>query len=100
MWPVLELKEEWGKIHICIDLCLAQRKREFDKKCLGCLTEYLTRGYPYMTSLFRIGGVKLQLLCGVRIELAVGSLPYPRQAGTPTVWLKGVQPPLGVSRIP
>ena len=25
----------------------------------------------------RIGGVKSQLLCGVRIELAVGSLPYP-----------------------
>ena len=24
----------------------------------------------------RIGGIKLQLLCGVRIELAVGSLPY------------------------
>ena len=26
----------------------------------------------------RMGGIKLQLLCGVRIELAVGSLPYPR----------------------
>ena len=25
----------------------------------------------------RMGGIKLQLLCGVRIELAVGSLPYP-----------------------
>ena len=24
----------------------------------------------------RMGGIKLQLLCGVRIELAVGSLPY------------------------
>ena len=23
-----------------------------------------------------MGGIKLQLLCGVRIELAVGSLPY------------------------
>ena len=34
----------------------------------------------------RMGGIKLQLLCGVRIELAVGSLPYPRQSGTPTVW--------------
>ena len=33
--------------------------------------------------------------CGVRIELAVGSIPYPRQSGTPTVWQKGVQPPLG-----
>ena len=25
----------------------------------------------------RMGGIKLQLLCGVRIELAIGSLPYP-----------------------
>ena len=24
-----------------------------------------------------IGGIKLQLLCGVKMELAVGSLPYP-----------------------
>ena len=24
-----------------------------------------------------MGGIKLQLLCGVRIELAVGYLPYP-----------------------
>ena len=24
----------------------------------------------------RMGGIELQLLCGVRIELAVGSLPY------------------------
>ena len=24
-----------------------------------------------------MGDIKLQLLCGVRIELAVGSLPYP-----------------------
>ena len=24
-----------------------------------------------------MGGIKLQLLCGVRIELAIGSLPYP-----------------------
>ena len=24
-----------------------------------------------------MGGIKLQLLCGVRIELAVGSFPYP-----------------------
>ena len=24
----------------------------------------------------RMGGIKLQLLCGVRIKLAVGSLPY------------------------
>ena len=23
-----------------------KKEREFDKKCLGCLTEYLTRGYP------------------------------------------------------
>ena len=26
----------------------------------------------------RMGGIKLQLSCGVRIELAIGSLPYPR----------------------
>ena len=26
----------------------------------------------------RMGGIVLQLLCGIRIELAVGSLPYPR----------------------
>ena len=26
----------------------------------------------------RIGGIKSQLLCGVRIELAVGSIPYPQ----------------------
>ena len=25
----------------------------------------------------RMSGIKLQLLCGVRVELAVGSLPYP-----------------------
>ena len=24
----------------------------------------------------RMGGIKLQLLCGVRIKLAIGSLPY------------------------
>ena len=34
----------------------------------------------------RIGGVKSQLLCGVRIELAVGFLPNPRQSGAQTVW--------------
>ena len=28
-----------------------------------------------------MGGIKLQLLCGVRIELAVGSLPYPGESG-------------------
>ena len=36
----------------------------------------------------RMGGIKLQLLCGVRIELAVGSLPY-----TQLVWVEGVQTP-------
>ena len=25
----------------------------------------------------RMGGIKLQLLCGVKIEVAIGSLPYP-----------------------
>ena len=33
----------------------------------------------------RMGGIKLQLLCGVRIELAVGSLPYPGESGFPIV---------------
>ena len=37
-----------------------------------CQTEFQFCRVP------RIGGIKLQLLCGVRIELAVGSLPYPR----------------------
>ena len=32
-----------------------------------------------------MGGIKLQLLCGVRIELAVGSLPYPGESGFPIV---------------
>ena len=32
-----------------------------------------------------MGGIKLQLLCGVRIELAVGSLPYPDESGFPIV---------------
>ena len=27
-----------------------------------------------------MGGIKLQLLCGVKIELAVGALPYLAQA--------------------
>ena len=31
-----------------------------------------------------MGGIKLQLLCGVRIELAVGSLPYLALAGYPS----------------
>ena len=31
-----------------------------------------------------MGGIKLQLLCGVRIELAVGSLPYPGM-----IWIPG-----------
>ena len=31
----------------------------------------------YYTKKPRIGGIKLQLLCSVRIELAIGSLPYP-----------------------
>merc|ERR1712218_549751 len=32
-----------------------------------------------------MGGIQLQLLCGVRIELAVGSLPYPGESGFPIV---------------
>ena len=30
-------------------------------------------------------GIELQLLCGVRIELAIGSLPYPGNSGFPIV---------------
>ena len=33
-------------------------------------------------------GKNAQLLCGVRIELAIGSLPYPQ-----LVWVEGVQTP-------
>ena len=36
-----------------------------------CQTEFQFCQVP------RMGGIKLQLLCGVRIELAIGSLPYP-----------------------
>ena len=43
-----------------------------------------------------MGGVELQLLCGVSRELAIGSLPYPRQSGAPTAWYKGIQPHLGL----
>ena len=32
-----------------------------------------------------MGGIELQLLCGVRIELAVESLPYPGESGFPIV---------------
>ena len=31
----------------------------------------------YFFRVLHMGGIKLQLLCGVRIELAVVSLPYP-----------------------
>ena len=33
----------------------------------------------------RMGGIKLQLLCGFRIELVVGSLAYPGKSGFPIV---------------
>ena len=36
-----------------------------------CQTEFQFCRVP------RMGGIKLQLLCGVRIELAIGSLPCP-----------------------
>ena len=39
-----------------------------------------------------IGGVKSQLLCDVRIELAIGFLPNARQSGAPMAWLRGVLP--------
>ena len=44
-----------------------------------CQTELQFCRVPHM------GGIKLQLLCGVRIELAVGSLPYPGESGFPIV---------------
>ena len=47
-----------------------------------CQTEFQFCRVPYM------GGIKLQLLCGVRIELAVGSLPYPDRSGFPIVWMR------------
>ena len=47
-----------------------------------CQTEFQFCRVP------RMGGIKLQLLCGVRIELAVGSLPYPDQSGFPIVWMR------------
>ena len=39
-----------------------------------------------------IDGVRSQLLCGGRIELADGSFPYPNQSGAPTSWLKAPVP--------
>ena len=55
-----------------------------------------------------MGGVKLQLLCGVRIELAVGSLPYPGKSGFPIVspgrdrliWIPNTKPCLDVRQNP
>ena len=32
-----------------------------------------------------MGGIRLQLLFGVRIELAVGTLPYPGESGFPII---------------
>merc|ERR1712173_214267 len=56
----------------------------------------------------RMGGIKLQLLCGVRIELAVGSLPYPGKSGFPIVspgrdrliWISNSKPCLDVRQNP
>ena len=31
----------------------------------------------FFCQVLRMGGIKLQVLCGVRIELDIGSLPYP-----------------------
>ena len=47
-----------------------------------CVTEFQFCQVP------RMGSIKLQLLRGVRIELAVGSLPYPDQSGFPIVWMR------------
>ena len=52
--------------------------------------------------------VKSQLLCGVRLELAVGSLPYPGKSGFPIVspgrgrliWIPNSKPCLDVRQNP
>ena len=43
----------------------------------GCHRDPLVRPYSNSNE-FHIGGVKSQLLCGARFDLALGSLPYPR----------------------
>ena len=50
-----------------------------------CQTEFQFCWVPHM------GGIKLQLLCGVRIELAVGSLPYPRFSLDSNCLVEGVK---------
>ena len=52
-----------------------------------CQTEFQFCQVP------RMGGIKLQLLSGVRIVLAVGSLPYPDQSGFPIACLDVRQNP-------
>ena len=55
-----------------------------------------------------MGGIKLQLLCGVRIELVVGSLPYPGKSGFPIVspgrgrliWISNRKPCLDMRQNP
>ena len=55
-----------------------------------------------------MGGIRLQLLCGVRIELAVGSLSYPGKSGFPIVspggdrliWIPNSKPCLDVRQNP
>ena len=44
-----------------------------------CLTEFQFCRFPHMV------GIKLQLLFGIRTELAVGSLPYPGKSRFPIV---------------
>ena len=46
------------------------------------------------------GGVKLQLLCGVRIELAVGSLPLPSLFGGEEKGVLQTHQPLGLEAEP
>ena len=63
--------------HLAQDqFCTAQEGACWSWKRCGChkdpcQTKFQFCWVPCM------GGIKLQLLCGVRIELAVGSLPYP-----------------------
>ena len=55
-----------------------------------------------------MGVIKLQLLCGVRIERAVGSLPYPGKPGFPIdspgrdrlIWIPNWKPCLDMRQNP
>ena len=60
--PELVLHHQWGA--------------EWSWGYCGCHKEPCQPEFQFCRVL-RMGGIKLQLLCKVRIELAIGSLPYP-----------------------